>query len=85
VVKGTAEDSVLDRYAEERRRTFVEIASPRASANKQFLYHTSDPVRLEEELSKLRAMAADEDLARTNFLFTKQLETAPLVQPVATV
>ena len=85
VVRGTAEDTVLDRYAEERRRTFLEIASPRASANKQFLYHTSDPVRLEEELSKLRAMAADEDLARTNFLFTKQLETAPLVQPVATV
>jgi len=85
VVKGTADESVLDRYAEERRRTFLEIASPRASANKQLLYHTSDPVRLEAELSKLRAMAADEDAQRTNFMFTKQLETAPLVQPVATV
>ena len=85
VVKGTADDSVLDRYAEERRRTFLEIASPRASANKQFLYHTSDPVELETELAKLRAMAADDDLARTNFLFTKQLETPPLVPPVATV
>jgi 3-(3-hydroxy-phenyl)propionate hydroxylase/6-hydroxy-3-succinoylpyridine 3-monooxygenase len=85
VVKGTADDSVLDRYAEERRRTFLEIASPRASANKRLLYHTSDPVELETELSKLRAMAADEDLQRTNFMFTKQLETAPLVQPVATV
>jgi 3-(3-hydroxy-phenyl)propionate hydroxylase/6-hydroxy-3-succinoylpyridine 3-monooxygenase len=85
VVKGTADDSVLDRYSAERRRTFLEIASPRASFNKKLLYHTSDPVVLEAELSKLRAMAADEDLQRTNFMFTKQLETAPLVQPVATV
>jgi 6-hydroxy-3-succinoylpyridine 3-monooxygenase len=85
VVKGTADDSVLDRYSEERRRTFLEVASPRASFNKRLLYHTSDPVELETELSKLRAMAADEDLQRTNFMFTKQLETAPLVQPVATV
>jgi 6-hydroxy-3-succinoylpyridine 3-monooxygenase len=84
VVKGTAEDSVLDRYSEERRRTFLEIASPRASFNKKLLYHTSDPVELEAELVKLRAMAADEDLQRTNFMFTKQLETAPLVEPVTT-
>ena len=85
VVKGTADDSVLDRYADERRRTFLEVASPRASANKQLLYHTSDPVKLEAELSKLRAMAADVELQRTNFMFTKQLETPPLVTSTATV
>ena len=85
VVKGTADDSVLDRYADERRRTFLEVASPRASANKQLLYHTSDPVKLEAELSKLRAMAADVELQRTNFMFTKQLETPPLVPSTATV
>jgi 3-(3-hydroxy-phenyl)propionate hydroxylase/6-hydroxy-3-succinoylpyridine 3-monooxygenase len=61
------------------------MASPRASANKKLLYHTSDPVELEAQLSKLRALAADEDAQRTNFLFTKQLETPPLVQPVAMV
>ncbi len=85
VIKGLADDSVLDRYAEERRRIFLEMASPRASANKKLLYHTSDPVELEAQLSKLRALAADEDAQRTNFLFTKQLETPPLVQPVAMV
>ena len=83
VVRGTADESVLDRYADERRRTFLEIASPRASANKRLLYHTSDPVELEEQLSKLRALAADEDAQRTSFMFTKQLETPSLVQPVA--
>jgi len=85
VIKGTADESVLDRYAQERRRTFLEIASPRATANKQLLYHTSDPERLEAELSKLRALAADEDAQRTTFMFTKQLETPPLVRPAATV
>ena len=81
VIKGTADESVLDRYAQERRRTFLEIASPRATANKQLLYHTSDPERLEAELSKLRALAADEDAQRTSFMFTKHLETPPLVPP----
>jgi len=84
VIKGTARESVLDRYAEERRRTFLEIASPQATANKRLIYHTSDPVELEARLAKLRALAADEDAQRTSFLFTKQLETPPLVQPTAT-
>ncbi|MFI8193960.1 FAD-dependent oxidoreductase [Streptomyces sp. NPDC085946] len=85
VIKGAADDSVLNRYSEERRRTFLEVASPRASANKRLLYHISDPEQLEAELSKLRALAADEEGQRKNFLFTKQLETPPLVQPVSAV
>ena len=79
VVKGTADDSVLDRYAEERRRTFLEIASPRASANKKMIYHTSDPVEKAQLVARLRALAADEDKQRELFHFTKQLETPPLV------
>jgi len=84
VVKGAADDSVLDRYSDERRRTFLEVASPRASANKQFLYHTTDPVKLEAELSKLRALAADEEKQRGNFMFTKQLETPSLIHSAST-
>ena len=80
VVKGLAEESVLDKYAELRRRTFLEIASPRATANKRMLYHTSDPAELEGHLTRLRALAADEAAQRTTFMFTKQLETEPLVQ-----
>ena len=79
VIRGVADESVLDRYAQERRRTFLEIASPRAVANKQLLYHATDPVRLEAELSRLRTLAADEDAQRTSFMFTRQLETPPLV------
>ncbi|MEU6145599.1 FAD-dependent monooxygenase [Streptomyces sp. NPDC047081] len=85
VIRKTADDAVLDKYAEERRRTFLDKASPRATANKQLLFHTSDPARLEAELSKLRALAADEEGQRTAFMFTKQLETPLLVRPVATV
>jgi 3-(3-hydroxy-phenyl)propionate hydroxylase len=81
VIKGVADELVLDRYAEERRRIFLEVASPRASANKRLLYHTTDPAELEVQLSKLRALAADEDAQRTSFMFTKHLETPPLVPP----
>ncbi|MEV0688143.1 FAD-dependent monooxygenase [Nocardia sp. NPDC050378] len=81
VITGRAADSVLDEYSDARRRTFLEIASPRASANKRLLYHTSDPDQLEQQLAQLRALAADEDAQRTNFMFTKQLETRPLVPP----
>ena len=84
VVKGLAEESVLDQYADLRRRTFLDIASPRASANKRLIYHTSDPDELEQHLVRLRAMAADEEAQRDVFAFTKQLETPPLVRPVPT-
>ena len=84
VVKGLADESVLDRYAELRRRTFLDVASPRAVANKRLIYHTSDPAELEEHLSRLRALAADPDAQRTTFMFTKQLETEPLVPPRGT-
>ncbi len=83
VVRGTADDTVLDRYSDERRRTFLEVASPRASANKKMIYHTSDPVEKERQVARLRALAADEDKQREVFHFTKQLETPPLV-PVST-
>ena len=79
VVKGTTDDSVLDQYSDERRRTFLEIASPRASANKKMIYHVSDPVEKEQQVARLRALAADEDKQREVFHFTKQLETPPLV------
>lgn len=79
VVQGRAGHEVLDRYAEERRRTFLERASPAASENKRFVYHSSDPQRLERDLQRFRRMARDEELQVENFMGSKRLETAPLV------
>jgi 3-(3-hydroxy-phenyl)propionate hydroxylase/6-hydroxy-3-succinoylpyridine 3-monooxygenase len=79
VVTGRAGDEVLDRYADVRRRMFVEVASPMASENKRFVYHSTDPVRLEADLERLRLMVKDERLQVERFMGTRKLETPPLV------
>ena len=72
---------MLDRYAEERRRTFVEIASPTATDFKRLVYHSHDRGQLEEQLAGMRALAADEDARRANYLGMRNLETPSLLEP----
>ncbi|HEY8357103.1 MAG TPA: FAD-dependent monooxygenase [Ramlibacter sp.] len=79
VVKGEADEEVLDRYAQERRQVFLEVASPQASDNNRLVYMASDPVALEEKLKKMRRMASDRDFARETSLFTYKLETPSLL------
>ncbi|WP_411152473.1 FAD-dependent oxidoreductase [Streptomyces sp. A30] len=79
VVRGRAAETVLDRYAEERKRVFIELASPTASENKRLIYHSTDPVRLEQDLERLRGMGKDEQQQVEKFLFSKKLETPALV------
>jgi len=79
IVRGEADDRILDVYSEERRRTFLEIASPQAAENKRFVYHQSDPVRKAADLERLRKMAADRDLQIERFMGSKRLETPSLV------
>jgi 2-polyprenyl-6-methoxyphenol hydroxylase-like FAD-dependent oxidoreductase len=79
VIHGDAGDEVLDEYARERRRVFTEIASPAASANKRFVYHSADPARLEEELRAMRRLETDRDAVISRLLFVKSLETRSLI------
>ncbi|KAA9160898.1 monooxygenase [Amycolatopsis acidicola] len=75
VIRGTAPDEVLDRYAEQRLRTFLELASPMAGKNKEFLYHTADP----EQLESLRETAKDEQLQIERLKAPARLSTPALV------
>lgn len=79
VVKGEAPESVLDEYATERRRVFVDIVSPAASNNKRLVYHSSDDARLEEDLAVLRRLPVDEDAVVQRLMFPKSLETRSLI------
>jgi 3-(3-hydroxy-phenyl)propionate hydroxylase/6-hydroxy-3-succinoylpyridine 3-monooxygenase len=79
VVRGEASEDVLDRYAHERRRVFLEVASPQASELKRLVYHSADPERLEADLSGLRAVAADAELRRGSQLALLKLRTPQLV------
>lgn len=79
VVQGKAPETVLDDYAAERRRIFVDIVSPAASNNKRLVYHSSDEARLEEDLAALRRLPADEEAAVQRLMFPKSLETRSLI------
>ena len=83
VICGDAPEEVLDRYAEERRKVFLEIASPTASNNKRLVYHSDDPVRLEEDLAALRQLTVNREALMTRLMFPKSLETPSLISTSA--
>lgn len=81
VAHGAAGEEVLDHYAAERRRIFLEIASPQASENKRLIYGERDPARRRQDVERLRKLAEDPGVARERALFTRRLETvSPLEQ-----
>ena len=83
VIHGGASEEVLDRYSEERRRIFLQYVSPQATENKRLIYHSSDPVRLEEDLKRLRRLESDKDFVLQVVSFTRKLETPSLLGPPA--
>jgi 3-(3-hydroxy-phenyl)propionate hydroxylase/6-hydroxy-3-succinoylpyridine 3-monooxygenase len=79
VIDGEVQADVLDRYSLERRRAFLEHASPTAIETKRLVYHSADPARLEQDLIMLRRMSASREMQRQMHLATLSLETPSLV------
>jgi 2-polyprenyl-6-methoxyphenol hydroxylase-like FAD-dependent oxidoreductase len=80
VVLERAADELLDRYATARRDTFINRVSPQATANKQLIYHANGGgQKLEEGLASLRRLATDREFLWQRLMFTKSLETSPLL------
>ncbi len=80
VILDGADDGVLDRYSAARRATFVDRVSPQASANKQLIYHANGGgQKLEDALGALRRFSTDRDYLLERLMFTKSLETPPLL------
>jgi 3-(3-hydroxy-phenyl)propionate hydroxylase/6-hydroxy-3-succinoylpyridine 3-monooxygenase len=81
VIHGETGDEVLDRYDEVRRRAFLEIASPAATAYKRLVFET-DPAQLDAIFA---AMAAeDEARQRANLLAVARLRTPSLADQPGT-
>jgi 2-polyprenyl-6-methoxyphenol hydroxylase-like FAD-dependent oxidoreductase len=78
VVRGESGDSVLDHYAEQRRRNFLDVVSPAATENKRVIFDTTDPVRREADLARLRRMATDKDFLLERLMLTSRMRTDPL-------
>ena len=71
-----ASDDVLDYYAEERRRVFIEVANPVAIDQKSRVQRTDQAARLEDEAGFL-AMASNPDVVRQALLSVFRLEGNP--------
>jgi 3-(3-hydroxy-phenyl)propionate hydroxylase/6-hydroxy-3-succinoylpyridine 3-monooxygenase len=80
VVAGGADESVLDRYAQARRDVFLNVASPRATENKRFVFHSADPARLETDLDVFRRIASDKPFRLERLLAAKALQTPSLLK-----
>ena len=78
VVLERRDDAVLDRWAEQRRRIFREIASPAASENKRVVYSEHDRDRRSADIEEIRRQLADPDALRRRLKFTQALRSDPL-------
>lgn len=75
VIADGADDAILTAYSDDRRRKFLEIASPRASQNKLTVFHSGPGKAADLWAEQMRAVAKDRDRMRAVLSFTKQLET----------
>ncbi len=68
VLRGEESEDILDRYSDERRRIFLEVTSPGASANKRML-EESDIEQRRKDLGPIEAAANDPAVARMMMSF----------------
>lgn len=78
VAQGRAGDEVLDKYAEDRRRVFLEVVSPAATENKRIIFDTSDPVQRAADMAKLRKLGADKAALVERLMLTSRMSSEPL-------
>ncbi len=68
VLRGEADESILDRYSDERRRIFWEVVSPAATENKRMLQER-DPQQRQKDLAAVKALSDDPDSGAMLMLF----------------
>lgn len=75
VVAGDADESLLDRWADERRRNYLEHSSPTSSERKKLVYNLENDAAVEQEIEPYRRLSADRDRMRSWFSLARQLES----------
>ena len=78
VVQGKASEQELEKYAEDRRRIFLEVVSPAATENKRIIFDTSDPAQRAADMTRIRAMCADKAILLERLLLTSKMSSEPL-------
>jgi len=75
VITDGRNSAILTEYSDDRRRKFLEIASPRASENKKIVYHMAPGQQRDEWVDYMRSAAQSPDMLRQMFSFSEQLVT----------
>jgi len=68
VLRGEEDETILDRYSDERRRVFWDVVSPAATENKRMLQET-DPAQRQKDLAAVKALSDDPDSGAMLMLF----------------
>src|SRR5260221_605577 len=82
VVRGEADDSLLDRYVRQRRTANVEFVQTQSIANKRML-EEGDPAAREQNFADLRRVAADRTAARDFLLRSSMIWSVPRAAEIA--
>ncbi|MFN3349531.1 FAD-dependent oxidoreductase [Pseudorhodoplanes sp.] len=80
VILREADDDLLDRYAAERRRVFVEVTGPTAAENKRRLKET-DPDKKKADNERFHRLHNDPQFQREALTFTYKLLSRPIGLP----
>jgi 2-polyprenyl-6-methoxyphenol hydroxylase-like FAD-dependent oxidoreductase len=77
VIRGEEDETILDRYSEERRRIFWDIASPGASRNK-IMMEEKDPEQRLKDIAAIQQAVDDPDVMRQLLAFPFKVIGDPL-------
>jgi len=77
VINGTEDESILDRYSDERRRIFWDVTSPGASRNKIMMEET-DPEQRRKDVAAIQQAIDDPDVMRQLLAFPFKVIGDPL-------
>jgi 2-polyprenyl-6-methoxyphenol hydroxylase-like FAD-dependent oxidoreductase len=72
VIRGEADEAILDAYSKERLRVFWDVASASAVENKK-MQERSDPAEREADLAGFRALAANPEMSKVTFAYPFRL------------
>ena len=78
VIHGKVDEALLDYYAQERRRIFLEITSPAASEFKRMVGE-SDPEKRRQDQEAFRLASEDPEIMRQTMMLAFQIEGRPML------
>lgn len=79
VVHGKADDAILDRYSETRKKVFDEVTSPISTESLRLVFNSEEEDRLEKDLAILRNRKSDPEAMRKFMCGPSALETPSLI------